>query len=552
MKEHHRDALRKEFEEYFMVSSLPTMRLGLLVTMIMFSFFAFFNLIFFPDSPEQSYYSRFWIISPFMVISIMVTYIKPLYKWLRLTYIILNVFICLAILYVGIQSEPTQKGSEYYFAWVMLVVIGFFVFYRMSFFILVVIAIFQVVAYTIATILNHTFEQHPFFFFNNLFFVLAIFSIGYMMAYMYRKLNWKNFLHQKALTKSNLQLQAEIKERKQAVEALQRSEILYHDTLDAIPDWIYVVDRDKKFVMLNSALQEEHLRQGFTISCLGKRIDKVYPFIPSSTIHEIDQVFTSGKIIIGEQQFFLRDKTIYGETRKVPIFKDNQVIQVLTIMRNRSKEKEIEELKQRNVEQKEIMLREIHHRVKNNLAIVISLLNLQLRNNNDAGLARIIRDIEMRIRSMALIHEHLYRSENIDRIPLASYLHSLATIITGAFSGRRIKLVTSLEPIDVNIETALPLGLIANELLTNAFKYAFVNDEDGEIQVLLVKENEDEFSLIIKDNGVGLPDSFSMDSEKTLGVFIVRLLVEQLDGKLEITRRPGTTFTLHFKNLLSK
>ena len=238
--------------------------------------------------------------------------------------------------------------------------------------------------------------------------------------------------------------------------------------------------------------------------------------------------------------------------RKVPIYKDHEVIQVMTILRDRSKEKEVEELKHKNAEQKEIMLREIHHRVKNNLAIVISLLNLQLRNNSDPELIRIIRDIEMRIRSMALIHEHLYRSENLDRIPLASYLHSLATIITGTFSGHRINIVTSLDPTDVSIETALPLGLIANELLTNAFKYAFPQHNDGEIQVHLHKESSDDFRLTIRDNGVGLPASFSMDSEKSLGMFIVKLLVEQLDGEIAISRLNGTAFTIRFRNLLVK
>lgn len=544
--------MRKEFQDFFMVSSLPSMRIGLFLTLIMFTCFAVFNAIVFPDSPEQKYYNRFWIISPVMVFSILVTYIKSLYKWLHLIYIILNLLICLAVFYVGINSDLSQKGSEYYYAWVMLVVIGLFVFYKMPFITIVLIGLFQISAFTLANILNHTLEKQPFYFYNNFFFVVAIYSIGFMMAFMFRSLNWKNFLHQKALSKNNQQLMEEISERKIAVEALQRSEVLYHSTLDSIPDWIYVVDKELKFVMLNSALQEEHLRQGFPLNCIGKKITKIYPFIPESTLEEINRVFASGETLVSEQQFFLRDKTIYGETRKVAVFKDKEVTQVLTIMRNRSKERELEELKQKNIEQKEVMLREIHHRVKNNLAIVVSLLNLQLRNHADPELRRIIRDIEMRIRSMALIHEHLYRSENLDRIPLGTYLESLTTIITGTFSGHHINMVTSLDAADVSIETALPIGLIANELLTNAFKYAFPHHHDGEIQVHLHKGIGNEFSLMIKDNGVGLPESFSMDSEKSLGMFIVKLLVEQLDGTIEISRIQGTAFTIHFRDLLLK
>jgi len=212
----------------------------------------------------------------------------------------------------------------------------------------------------------------------------------------------------------------------------------------------------------------------------------------------------------------------------------------------------VEELKQRNAEQKEIMLREIHHRVKNNLAIVISLLNLQLRNNTYPGLKRIISDIEMRIRSMALIHEHLYRSENLEMIPLASYVHSLATIISSTFSGHRVTLDLSLEPVEVSIETALPIGLITNELITNAFKYAFPDHGSGIIQIRLKKGEDSAHTLMIRDDGIGLPDTFSLDSENSLGMFIVRLLVEQLDGKLVIEKDHGTIFTIHFRNLTVK
>ena len=487
-----------------------------------------------------------------MILSVIVTYIKPLHKWLHVIYIILNLLICLAVCYVGLFSNFSEKGSEYYFAWVMLVVIGFFVFYKMPFSSVVVIGLIQIAAFSVANILNLNFQQRPFFYFNNLFFVIAIYSIGFMMAYMFRSLNWKNFLHQKALSKNNLQLLGEINERKQAVEAFQRSEIQYHNTLDSIPDWIYVVDRQFRIVIINSAMKESHISHDMAVEVVGKLITEVYPFMTEVTIGELQHVFDHGAMLVTEQKMPLMNREIHAEIRRVPIYKDHEVIQVMTILLDRSKEKEVEELKQKNAEQKEIMLREIHHRVKNNLAIVISLLNLQLRNNTDPELRRIIRDIELRIRSMALIHEHLYRSENLAHIPLAAYLHSLATIITGTFSGHRVNLVTMLDPTDVSIETALPLGLIANELLTNAFKYAFPNNREGEIQVNLRKDEEDTFALMIGDNGIGLPASFSLDSEKSLGMFIVRLLVEQLDGKIEISRLNGTTFTVRFRNLISK
>jgi two-component sensor histidine kinase len=161
-------------------------------------------------------------------------------------------------------------------------------------------------------------------------------------------------------------------------------------------------------------------------------------------------------------------------------------------------------------------------------------------------------DIQLRIRSMALIHEHLYRSENLDRIPLATYIESLAYMIMTAFSGHRIRLVKNLAPMDVSIETALPIGLIINELLTNAFKYAFPGGTSGEIHLKLEKVDGLLCSLEVKDNGVGLPISTSMDSEKSIGLYIVNLLVEQLDGTVEIVRNNGTAFHIKFMNLVTR
>jgi PAS domain S-box-containing protein len=344
----------------------------------------------------------------------------------------------------------------------------------------------------------------------------------------------------------------DITSRRHTEEALRRSEIEYRDTLDSLPDWIYVVDEQYKIAMVNAALKEEFISHGIHPECIGVEIVPDFPFISSATLDEIKSVFTTGILSVCEQKIELKGKTLYAEITRVPILKDGKVVKVILMIRDRSKEKEIEELKQRSAEQKEVLLREIHHRVKNNLAIVISLLNFQLKNNTNEDLARMILDIKMRIRSMALIHEHLYRSENLDHIPLATYIDSLSYMIMTAFSGHRINLVRHLDPLDVSIETALPIGLIINELLTNAFKYAFPGGAHGEIQLTLEKLDDQMCALVVEDNGVGLPETSSMDSEKSLGLYIVRLLVEQLDGTVNIVRNNGTSFQIRFRNLVPK
>ena len=342
----------------------------------------------------------------------------------------------------------------------------------------------------------------------------------------------------------------DITRRRQVEEALRRSDIEYRDTLDALPDWIYVVDKQFKIVMVNAAVRNELVCQNLNPDCIGEEIKTGFPFIGNNSLDDIRLVFSKGSPSTGTEKFVWHGRLLHTEITRIPILKDQSVEKVIIMVRDRSKEKEIEEFKQRSTEQKEVLLREIHHRVKNNLAIVISLLNFQLQNNTSKELSRIIMDIQMRIRSMALIHEHLYRSENLDRIPLADYIESLAYKIMTAFTGQQVKLDLDLVPMDVGIETALPVGLIINELLTNAFKYAFPDDTTGNIRVI-VKVGQNQMCLLtIQDDGVGLPESSTLDSEKSLGLYIVRLLVEQLGGTINIDRQNGTSFSVRFRNVL--
>ncbi len=342
----------------------------------------------------------------------------------------------------------------------------------------------------------------------------------------------------------------DITSRKQMEDDVRRSEIEYRDTLDSLPDWIYVVDEKCEIVMVNSILKEELRRNGMNPDCIGQELNQHFPFIYKQTLDGINHVFKTGEASLDEQKVEVNGRILHVEITNAPILKDGHVIKVVLMIRDRSKEKELDELRTKNIEQKEVLLREIHHRVKNNLASVISLLNFQLNNNSNEELTRIIIDIQMRIRSIALIHEHLYRSENLDRIPLANYIESLSVIIMTAFSGHRIHMIHDLDPIDVSIETAVPMGLIINELLTNAFKYAFPKGAPGEIHIRLKKEDGEQCFLVVEDNGIGLPEDPSMDSEKSLGFYIVRILVEQLAGNIKIVREKGTSFQIRFMNVI--
>jgi two-component sensor histidine kinase len=153
---------------------------------------------------------------------------------------------------------------------------------------------------------------------------------------------------------------------------------------------------------------------------------------------------------------------------------------------------------------------------------------------------------------MALIHDNLYISDNRDYIPLAKYLHSLSSVIVGTLGETNIHLTTDLETLEVPIKKALPLGLITNELLTNSIKYAFPGHQPGELTIRFnrVSGTEGTYKLSIKDNGIGLPESFSIDNPSSSGMLIVKMLIEQLNARLEIDRKDtGTEFHIYLKDL---
>lgn len=197
--------------------------------------------------------------------------------------------------------------------------------------------------------------------------------------------------------------------------------------------------------------------------------------------------------------------------------------------------------------QKENLLREIHHRVKNNFAILVSLINMQKSQSQNEEFKQSLTNLQLRIRTMALVHEMLYRSEDFERISFPDYVRSVASVISATYGRMNVHLDFQLEPIIINIETAIPLGLILNELLSNAYRHAFTGNSEGQISIILEKHaTGNSFAFTISDSGVGLPDGFSMDGSKTMGLQVVDILVKQIEAQLVIEQNNGTSFTIIF------
>ena len=231
------------------------------------------------------------------------------------------------------------------------------------------------------------------------------------------------------------------------------------------------------------------------------------------------------------------EKDEYGNTIKT--IGVNQDITELKRVQNEIKEA---------LNEKEMLLKEIHHRVKNNLMVISSLLNLQSRYIHDEEALDIFKESQNRAKSMALIHERLYRSTDLKRIDFGDYIRTLGNDLYHTYMPEEghISLNMNLENLMVDINTTVPLGLIVNELITNSMKHAFAADVKGEININFYK-NGDEFTLIIADNGVGLPADLDFKNTETLGLQLVNNLTAQIDGTIELDRRQGTRFKITFK-----
>ncbi|MCB9136613.1 MAG: hypothetical protein H6636_14405, partial [Anaerolineales bacterium] len=199
--------------------------------------------------------------------------------------------------------------------------------------------------------------------------------------------------------------------------------------------------------------------------------------------------------------------------------------------------------------EKEVLLKEIHHRVKNNLQIISSLLNLQSNYVKDPGSLRALHDSQARVRSMALIHEKLYQSNSLAKIDFGEYVQSLAKDLFRSYqrSLGEIELKVEAAEIALDLDYAIPCGLILNELLTNALKYAFPKGRKGQLWIELTILPDQRVCLKVADNGIGLPEGFDLTKSSSLGLQLVRNLVSQIEGKLELQRSGGTAFLISFR-----
>jgi two-component sensor histidine kinase len=221
----------------------------------------------------------------------------------------------------------------------------------------------------------------------------------------------------------------------------------------------------------------------------------------------------------------------------------------VVVLRDITERKRAEEQIKASLREKEVLLKEIHHRVKNNLQVISSLLYLQSRNVKDQATFEMLQESQSRVRSMALVHESLYKSQDLARIDFAKYARNLAGYLFRSYGVNTnvVQLKIKVDDVFLGVDTAILCGLIINELVSNSLKYAFPENREGEIKIRLRTLDESAMELTVADNGIGMPADTNFRSSESLGLKLVTILTDQIDGKIELDRSEGTKFRIDFK-----
>ncbi|WBF08537.1 sensor histidine kinase [Methanothermobacter thermautotrophicus] len=330
---------------------------------------------------------------------------------------------------------------------------------------------------------------------------------------------------------------------KQLQEELEEKEKLYRTIFENTGAATTIVDEDTTIILAN---REFERLSGYS----GDEIEGKKSWTEFVVDEDLERMTEYHKLRIRDpslapRRYTFRFQNRHGEVRHMQMIVDMipGTTKSVTSMIDITEIKEAEENLRRSLNEKEILLREVHHRVKNNLQIISSLLNLQSLGTEGEDVREVLMESQGRIKVMAMIHEHLYRSESLASINFRDYVERLVEDIIISH-GTGIMKVIEVDDIKPDIDTAIPLGLIINELVTNSVKYAFP-DGTGTVTVR-IRSHDDEVSLVVADDGVGLPEDIEPENTDTLGLSLVSILTAQLDGTLTIRRDHGTEFRISF------
>jgi PAS domain S-box-containing protein len=341
--------------------------------------------------------------------------------------------------------------------------------------------------------------------------------------------------------------------RKAALEesnrALRESEERAHAILNSALSAVVVIDSEGKITEWNA--QAERMFELTRDEALGQKLSETIIPLRYREAHRrgLERYVATGEgpVVnrLVELSALRRDGSEFPVELSISPLKRGNVVTFCGFITDITQRKEAEALIKASLHEKEVLLKEIHHRVKNNLQVICSLLNLQSGYIRDAEALALFRESESRIRSMAMIHEKLYQSESLSRVDFAEYLSSLSSLLFATYVSNReaVRLTTHLDPMFLDIDTALPLGLIVNELVSNSLKYAYPEGRSGVVELILRAGPENQYTLSVRDEGVGLPAGLEVSNTDTLGLHLVNILSAQLGATLSFeSNGHGTIF----------
>ncbi len=336
---------------------------------------------------------------------------------------------------------------------------------------------------------------------------------------------------------------AELIQKNRALLASERKNRAF---ISALPDLFLTMDREGRYIDIKTS--NPAILIGDEKDLLGHSIAEVGlpPDLVTKMLDAISRALSGQDVVVIEYDLDVIEGRRHFEARIVRLAGEADL--VLFIVRDTSAQHDMQEQLARSLREKETLLREIHHRVKNNLQVVSSLIQLQsaaLNNKQDRGL---LEETQQRIRTMAQVHELLYRSDRFSSIEMTDYLEQLLDELSSAYYETRVRVEVQMDidPMEVSIDIATPLGLIFNEAVTNAFKYAYGGREKGELRISLKRHKNGLRCFTIADDGPGLPENWQEKAKTSLGFTLIETLVQQIKGHLEVLGTAGTTLIITF------
>ena len=335
-----------------------------------------------------------------------------------------------------------------------------------------------------------------------------------------------------------------------ALEQKAKLESIFNSTENML---MWTMDKDYKLTSFNN--NTLNWFQEFI-----KEIPQLHePILPVIERH-LDENYNQGQLKAFDQAFNGKPQqfefavksssaaTIWLQAFLNPVYVDGKLEEVSCLMYDNTERKQIDRKIRDSLKEKEVLLQEVHHRVKNNLQVISSILNLQSSYVTDPSTLDILQESQNRIKSMSFIHETLYRTTDFSSINFSEYIKSLSHNLIQSYTLQNCKVdfVADIDTIEMSIDQSIPCGLIVNELVSNALKYAFKDRKKGKLMIEL-KENGKQVSLRVSDDGVGLPENFKFEKNDSLGVQLVYSLTEQLDGTIEVNSEKGTSFLITFE-----